>query len=78
MTTKKRISETQAVKIDADTLPFGLHLKHADIPPPLTFICWRCGAVCQWEEPHGFDCQIATTEQKWKRVMGENAEAGKK
>jgi hypothetical protein len=30
------------------------------------------------EEPHGFDCQVATTEQQRKRVMGDDAEAGKK
>jgi hypothetical protein len=64
MTTKKRTSETQAVTLDADELPFGLHLKPADIAPPLTFICRRCGAVCPWEEPHGFDCQGVTTEQQ--------------
>ena len=64
--------------IDADTLPFGLHLKPGDIAPPLTFICRRCGAVCLWEEPHGFDCQVAMAEQQRKRVMGEDAEAGKK
>ena len=63
MPTKKRMSETQAVTNDADTLPVVWHLTHADIAPPLTFICRRCGAVCQWEEPHGFDCQVAMTEQ---------------
>lgn len=78
MTTKKRMSETQAVPIDADTLPVDLHLKHADIAPPLTFICRRCGAECQWEEPHGFDCQVVTAKQQRKRVMGVKSEAGKK
>jgi len=63
VTTKKRMSEKQAVTLDADTLPVVLPLKHADIAPPLTFICRRCGAVCQWEEPHGFDCQVTRTEQ---------------
>ena len=64
--------------IDADTLLFDLHLTHADIAPPLTFPCRRCGAVCQWEEPHGFDCQGATTEQQRQRVMGDESKAGKK
>ena len=67
VTTKKRMSETQDVTIDANQLPVGLPLKYADIAPPLTFICRRCGAVCPWEEPHGFDCQGATTEQQRKR-----------
>jgi hypothetical protein len=78
VTTKTRMSEEQAVTIDADKLPVVLHLKHADIAPPLTFICRRCGAVRQWAEPHGFDCQVATTEQQRKRVMGDDSEAGKK
>jgi hypothetical protein len=78
VTTKKHLSEQQAVTIDADKPPIDLHLKHADIAPPLTFICRRCGAVCQWEEPHGFDCQVATTEQQRERMMGNDAEAGKK
>ena len=72
------MSETQAVTIDTDTLPVVLHLKHANIAPPNTFICRRCGAVRQWNEPHGFDCQAATTEQQRKRVMGDDAKAGGK
>jgi hypothetical protein len=63
MTTKKRPSE-KTVTTDADEPPFGLHLKHADIAPPLTFMCRRCGAVGPWEEPHDFDCQGARTEQQ--------------
>jgi hypothetical protein len=78
VTTKKRMSEKQVVTIDADKPPFGLHLKHADIAPPLTFLCRRCGTERLWEEPHGFDCQVATTEQKRKRVMGDDPEEGKK
>jgi hypothetical protein len=42
---KKRMNETQAVTIDADQLPVGLHLTHADIAPSLTFICRRCGGT---------------------------------
>jgi hypothetical protein len=64
VTTKKRMSETQAVPLDADELPFGLLLKHADIAPPLTFMCRHCGAVYPWEEPHDFDCQGATAKQQ--------------
>jgi hypothetical protein len=64
VSTKTRTSETQAVITDADIRPFVLHLKPADIAPPLTFICRRCDAVCPWEEPHDFDCQGATTEQQ--------------
>ena len=71
------MSEKQAVTLDADQLPVVLHLKHADIAPPLTFICRRCGTVCQWEEPHGFDCQVTTIEQQRKRVMEDDAEARK-
>lgn len=78
MTTKKRMSKKQAVPTDADKLPFGLHLKPAAIAPPLTFICRRCGAVCQWAEPHRFDCQVAMTEQQRKQVMGDEKEASKK
>jgi len=78
VTMKRRMSETQAVTIDADKLPGDLQLTHANIAPPLTFICRRCSAVCQWAEPHGFDCQGAMTEQKRKRVMGDDSEAGKK
>ena len=78
MTTKQRVSELQAVPIDADQLPFGLHLKPANIAPPLTFMCRRCGAVCPWGEPHDFDCRVATTEQQRKRVKGDNTEAEKK
>jgi hypothetical protein len=58
------MSETQAVTIDADKRPAVLRLTHADIAPPLTFICWRCGTVCRWAEPHGFACQVAITEQQ--------------
>jgi hypothetical protein len=72
------MGEKQAVTTDADNLPFGLPLKSADIAPPVTFRCRRCGAVCQWEEPHGFDCQVATAEQKRKRVMGVKSGAGTK
>jgi hypothetical protein len=73
-----RRSEEQAATIDADTRPVVLHLKHAEIAPPLTFICRRCGVVCQWEEPHGFDCQGATTEQQRTWVIGDKSETGKK
>jgi hypothetical protein len=76
VTKKKGMSETQAVPLDADELPIVLPLKHAAIAPPLTFLCRRCGAVCPWGEPHGFDCPGATTERQ--RVMGEGTEAGKK
>jgi hypothetical protein len=72
------MSKTQAVTLDADNLPVVLHLKHADIAPPLTFICRRCGTEHLWSEPHGLDCQVATTEQQRKRVKGDDAEAGKK
>ena len=71
VTTKRRMNEKQAVTLDADEPPFGLHLQHADIAPPLTFMCRRCGAVCPWEEPHGFDCQLATTEQQRERGSSE-------
>jgi hypothetical protein len=76
-TTKKRMSE-KTIPTDADKLPVVLHLKHADIAPPLTFICRRCGTVCRWAEPHGFDCQVATIEQQRKQVMGDDTETGKK
>jgi hypothetical protein len=78
VTTKKGMSEAQAVTIDAGKPPVGLLLKHAAIAPPRTFLCRRCGAMCPWEEPHGFDCPGATTERQRQRVMGEEAEAGKK
>lgn len=68
MTTKKRVSEKQAVTIDVDQRSFGLQLKHADMTPPPTFLCRRCGTERLWEEPHGFDCQVATTEQQRKRT----------
>jgi hypothetical protein len=69
--------ETQAVPIDVDKLPFVLHLKYADIAPPLTLICRRCGTERLWTERECFGCQVAMTEQQRQRVMGDDSEAGK-
>jgi hypothetical protein len=68
--TKKRLSE-KTVTIDADKPPVVLHLKHADIAPPLTLICRRCGTERLWTEPRGFDCQVEMTEQQRKRARSE-------
>ena len=78
MTTKKRMIEKQVITIDADTLPVVWPLTHADMAPPLTLICRRCGTERLWDERECFGYQVATTEQRRKRVMGDNAEADKK
>ena len=70
------MSETQAVTIDADKLPVVWQLKHADIAPPLTLICRRCGTERLWTERECFGCQVAMVEQQRKRVMRDDAEAG--
>src|SRR5215510_13375571 len=70
MTTEKRMSEKQTVAIDTDKPPVGLHLKHADIAPPLTLICRSCGTKRLWTEWECSGCQLERTEQKRKRGIG--------
>ena len=64
MSAKKRRSEQQAALTDADTVPFGLHLKPADIAPPVTFRCRRCDTERLWTEQECSGCRSQGTKAK--------------
>ena len=67
VSTKQRVSEKQAVATDVGKLPFGLHLTHGDIAPPVTFRCRRCETERLWAERECVGCQSQTTAQKRQR-----------